>query len=53
MRLRVSDSGSGFDSAGPAAGFGLVSMREGASSVGGDLKISSIPGHRTEVEAML
>ena len=53
VRLRVSDSGSGFDSAGPAAGFGLVSMRERASSVGGDLKISSIPGHGTEVEAML
>jgi signal transduction histidine kinase len=53
VRLRVSDSGSGFDRAGPAAGFGLVSMRERASSVGGDLKISSVPGHGTEVEAML
>ena len=53
VRLRVSDSGSGFDPAGPAAGFGLVSMRERASSVGGDLKISSVAGHGTEVEAML
>jgi signal transduction histidine kinase len=53
VRLRVSDSGSGFDLAGPAGGFGLTSMRERASSVGGDLKISSIPGHGTEVEVMV
>ena len=53
VRLRVSDRGSGFDPAGPAAGFGLVSMRERASSVGGDLKISSVAGRGTEVEAML
>ena len=53
VRLCVSDSGCGFDPAGPAAGFGLSSMRERACSVGGDLKISSISGHGTEVEAML
>jgi signal transduction histidine kinase len=51
--LRISDSGSGFDPARPAAGFGLTSMRDRASSVGGDLKISSMPGHGTKVEAML
>jgi signal transduction histidine kinase len=53
VRLCVRDGGSGFDSAGPTAGFGLTSMRERASSLGGDLKISSIPGHGTEVEAIL
>ena len=53
VRLRISDRGSGFDPAGPAAGFGLISMRERANSVGGDLRISSVPGQGTEVEAML
>ena len=53
VRLRVSDSGAGFDPAVPAAGFGLTSMRERASSVGGDLRISTVPGHGTEVEATL
>ncbi len=52
-QMRVSDAGSGFDLAVPADGFGLISMREHATSVGGDLRISSIPGHGTEVEAML
>jgi signal transduction histidine kinase len=53
VRLRVSDSGSGFDPAVPAMGFGLISMRERASSVGGDLRISAVLGHGTEVEATL
>lgn len=53
VRLRVSDRGAGFDPAGPATGFGLISMRERASSVGGDLRISSVPGHGTEVVATL
>lgn len=53
VRLRVSDNGTGFDPAAPADGFGLTSMRERASSVGGDLRISSVPGRGTEVEAML
>jgi signal transduction histidine kinase len=53
VRLRVSDSGSGFDPAAPAAGFGLTSMRERARSVGGELRISSRPGHGTMLEAVL
>jgi signal transduction histidine kinase len=53
VRLCVSDTGSGFDPAVPPDGFGLTSMRERASSVGGDLRISSVPGHGTEVEVML
>jgi signal transduction histidine kinase len=51
--LRVSDSGSGFDPSGPATGFGLTSMRERARSAGGELRISSGPGHGTTVEVML
>ena len=53
VRLRVSDNGCGFDPAVPADGFGLTSMHDRASSVGGDLRISSQPGHGTEVEATL
>jgi signal transduction histidine kinase len=53
IRLRVSDNGSGFDPAVPAAGFGLASMHDRVSSVGGDLRISSVPGRGTEVEATL
>jgi signal transduction histidine kinase len=53
VRLRVRDRGRGFDSRAPTGGFGLASMRDRASSVGGDLRISSTPGHGTEVEATL
>ncbi len=53
VRLRVSDNGSGFDPAAPADGFGLTSMRDRAGSVGGDLRISSVPGRGTEVEVTL
>jgi signal transduction histidine kinase len=53
VRLCVTDDGTGFDPAAPADGFGLTSMRERASSVGGALRISSWPGRGTEVEAML
>lgn len=53
VRLCVSDNGSGFDPGVPSGSFGLTSMRDRASSVGGDLRISSQPGHGTEVEAML
>jgi signal transduction histidine kinase len=53
VQLRVSDDGSGFDPATPTDGFGLTSMRDRAISVGGDLRISSRPGHGTEVEATL
>lgn len=53
VRLRVSDSGSGFDPAVAPGGFGFASMRERASLMGGDLRISSLPGGGTEVEAIL
>jgi signal transduction histidine kinase len=53
VRLHVRDGGSGFDPSVAATGFGLISMRERASSVGGDLRISTVPGQGTEVEATL
>jgi signal transduction histidine kinase len=53
LRLRISDQGRGFDPAVTHAGFGLVSMRQRAQSVGGELWISSVPGQGSEVEASL
>jgi signal transduction histidine kinase len=51
--LRVSDNGSGFDVVAQADGFGLTSMRDRATLIGGDLWISSVPGLGTEVEVRL
>lgn len=53
VRLRVTDQGRGFDTGVPCGGFGLVSMGERARSVGGELRISSVPGRGSEVEAAL
>jgi signal transduction histidine kinase len=50
VRLRISDKGHGFDTAAPGGGFGLTSMRERARSVGGELLVSSVPGHGSQVE---
>ena len=47
--LKVTDSGSGFDASAPAAGLGLASMRERASSAGGELEIRSARGAGTTV----
>jgi signal transduction histidine kinase len=52
VRLWVSDKGCGFDTA-AQGGFGLVSMRERAHSVGGQVCISSAPGRGSEVEVTL
>jgi signal transduction histidine kinase len=53
VRLRVSDAGRGFDATAGSAGFGLISMRERARSVGGELRVSSVPGRGSQVEAAL
>ncbi len=53
LRLHVSDGGRGFDPARTGDGFGLVSMRQRACAVGGELRISSTPGGGSEVEATL
>jgi signal transduction histidine kinase len=50
VRLRVNDKGHGFDTATSSGGFGLISMRERARSVGGELLVSSTPGHGSQVE---
>ena len=50
VRMRVADSGCGFDTAVPGTGFGLISMRDRARSVGGELRIRSAPGRGSEVE---
>lgn len=49
--LAVSDDGAGFDPAGPRAGrhLGLVSMRERAQALGGELTIVSAAGEGTTV----
>jgi signal transduction histidine kinase len=47
--LEVSDAGRGFDVSAPQQGLGLASMRERAGSVGGTLKITSVPGTGTKV----
>ena len=59
VRLRVSDDGIGFDPQTPSrcdkdrGGFGLISMRERAQLLGGELKLESGLGHGTIVEAGL
>jgi signal transduction histidine kinase len=50
VRLRITDKGRGFDTGAPSGGFGLISMRERARSVGGECLVSSTPGHGSQVE---
>jgi signal transduction histidine kinase len=53
LRLRIADTGRGFDVSAPSRGFGLVSMRERAASLGGQLHVISNPGEGTEVEVIV
>jgi len=56
IRLRIVDDGVGFDAESPTAsggGFGLVSMRERARAVGGEITIESGPDRGTSVEVVL
>jgi PAS domain S-box-containing protein len=54
LRLRVSDSGRGFDPlASPGAGIGLFSMRERVEMNGGRLSIAASPAGGTTIEAIL
>ena len=50
VRLRASDNGAGFYPRSRAHGLGLTSMRDCLTPVGGDLRISSVPGRATGVE---
>ena len=53
VRLRVCDAGRGFEPHISSDGFGLISMRQRAHLVGGDLRVFSVPGRGSEVEAVL
>ena len=53
VRMRVRDSGHGFDTDVCRGGFGLTSMRDRAHSVGGEVRISSEPGAGSQVEVTL
>jgi len=52
VRLIVEDDGCGFDPHGAslANGFGLMSMKERAESIGGLLSLKSAPAHGTRIE---
>ena len=52
--LTVHDNGTGIaPGARPGSGIGLVSMRERATSLGGQLRIESVPGAGTKIEVTL
>ena len=53
IRLRVSDSGSGFEINSPSIkkGLGLLSMRERLRLIGGTITIKSRPSHGTRIDA--
>jgi signal transduction histidine kinase len=53
LRLRVQDFGRGFDPTVAGDGFGLISMRERARAIGGELRVESEPGQGTTVELAL
>lgn len=53
MRMRVTDTGIGFDPAASGDGLGLVSMRERLRLLGGQLMLKSEVGKGTEVTAEL
>ena len=55
VTLIVADDGRGFvqEEARGACHFGIASMQERASSVGGALRLVTSPGHGTEVTAVL
>jgi signal transduction histidine kinase len=56
LRLTVSDNGRGFEAAHPPGrldSFGLTSMRERATALGGRLEVRSGEGRGTEVEVVL
>ena len=53
LRLEVRDDGAGFDPADVTGGVGFTSMRDRLAAVGGDLTITSRPGHGTRVAASI
>jgi signal transduction histidine kinase len=53
LRLRIQDTGVGFDPGATRDGLGLVSMRERLRMVGGKLAVRSSPNQGTVVEAVV
>lgn len=53
VRMRISDTGGGFDPARSSRGFGLTSMHEWACGIGAELAIRSELGRGTEVEVVV
>jgi signal transduction histidine kinase len=51
VRIRIKDSGHGFDPTAPGDGLGLPSMHERLRFIGGDLIVRSAPGVGTELVA--
>jgi len=51
--LKIGDRGCGFDPGDRRTGFGLDSMDSHARAVGGQLRVTSVPGEGTVVEAVL
>jgi len=52
--LKIEDDGVGFDpTATDSSGFGLVTMRERAAAVGGELFLSSAPDKGTQIEVVI
>ena len=49
VELRIADDGDGFAPGDDLPGFGLLSMRKRAASIGAMLQINSVPGEGTEV----
>jgi signal transduction histidine kinase len=53
LRMRIADSGKGFDTSKPSKGLGLASMFERLRLVNGELVVSSKPGAGTELTAQV
>ncbi len=53
LRMRIADSGKGFDTSKPSKGLGLASMFERLRLVNGELIVSSTPGSGTELTAQV
>ena len=53
VHLTIEDDGRGFDCSVPTRGFGLISMRERAQAIGGELRLATEPGRGTLIEVTL
>lgn len=51
IEIIISDDGSGFDTTATTRGHGLIGMRERIELLGGEIEVSSEPGHGTEITA--